>query len=161
MNLALLKTELIHDEVMYLDPFNNARGNRAVGVSRDLDINPLTPEEEAVVGHDGRSKSISRGAAAYLLNADITRTLADLDRVLPWWRVFDEVRRRALINLAFSMGAQKLLGFREMLGWMRQGNYEGAATCLLNTAWAKQHIDRARRLSVMLRIGIVPVGEDA
>lgn len=59
MNLDLLKTELIHDEVMYLDPFNNARGNRAVGVSRDLDINPLTPEEEAVVGHDGRSKSIS------------------------------------------------------------------------------------------------------
>jgi hypothetical protein len=44
---------------------------------------------------------------------------------------------------------------------MRQGNFEGAATCLLNTAWAKQHIDRARRLSVMLRIGIVPVGEDA
>ena len=44
MNLDLLKTGLIHDEVMYLDPFNNARGNRAVGGARDRDSNRLTPE---------------------------------------------------------------------------------------------------------------------
>lgn len=156
MNLDKLKTELMRDEAVRLVAYPDSEGNLTIGVGRNLDACPLTRVELDEVGHDARSKPISRGNAAYLLGNDITRTLSDLDRVLPWWKTLDEVRRRALANMCFNLGAPRLLKFKETLGWLKQGHYAAAAGAMLDSKWAVQVGDRAKRLSEMIRTGRTP-----
>lgn len=156
MNLDKLKTELMRDEDVRLVAHPDSEGNLTIGVGRNLDACPLTRIELDEVGHDARSKPISRGNAAYLLGNDIARTLSDLDRALPWWKTLDEVRRRALANMAFSLGVTKLLGFKEALGWLKQGRYAAAAGAMLGSEWAGQVGDRAKRLAEMIRTGRTP-----
>lgn len=156
MNLDKLKTELIRDEGIRTSAYLDTEGFLTIGVGRNLDACPLTPAEIAVVGHDARGKPISRGNAAYLLGNDLARTFADIDRALPWWKTMDEVRRRALANMAFNLGITRLLKFKETLGWLKQGHYVAAAGAMLDSKWAVQVGDRAKRLSEMIRTGRTP-----
>lgn len=157
MNLVdILKTELGRDEGVCTEPYDCPAGARTTGVGRNLDANPLTAAEVRVIGHDGRTKPISRGNAFWLLDNDINRTRGDLDRALPWWKTLDEVRRRALINMAYNLGVPRLLGFRKMLAALKAGSYEAAAREAMDSLWSRQVGDRAQRIAHMLRYGVAP-----
>jgi lysozyme len=158
MNLDLLKSELIRDEGFREMPYRCTAGKLTTGVGRNLDDNPLTPEEIKVVGYDGRSEKITLEAATYLLESDIRRTCEALDRALPWWKTLDEVRRRVLVNMAFNLGISRLLGFHTTLGWIKQGNYTAAAGEMLLSLWARQVKGRATRLAQMMRTGVASGG---
>ena len=153
MNIEILKSELICDEGFRAMPFLNESGKLVTGIRRNLDDCPLTPDEIAVVGHDGRSEKITLEAASYLLGNDIKRACEALNRALPWWRQLDEVRRRVLVNMAFDLGIHRLRGFHTALGWIRQGHYASAAGEMLLSVWAEQVGDRASRLARMMRTG--------
>ncbi len=153
MNIEILKSEIIRDLGFSATPQQCPSGKRITGVRRNLDDCPLTPDEIAVVGHDGRTEKITLEAASYLLGNDIKRTCAELDRGLPWWRQLDEVRRRVLVNMAFDLGIHRLRGFHTALGWIRQGHYASAAGEMLLSVWAEQVGDRASRLARMMRTG--------
>lgn len=53
MNLEILKSELIRDEGFCATPFLNESGKLVTGIRHNLDDCPLTPDEIAMVGHDG------------------------------------------------------------------------------------------------------------
>ena len=76
-----------------------------------------------------------------------------LDRRIPWIGKLDPVRRGVLVNMAFQMGIDGLLGFRNTLAMVERGDYAGAARGMLNSLWAKQTPARANRLSVQMRTG--------
>ena len=154
MNIEILKSEIIRDLGFSTTPQQCPSGKRITGVRRNLDDCPLTPDEFAVVGHDGRDEKITLEAASYLLGNDIKRTCDALNRVLPWWRHLDEVRRRVMVNLAFDLGIHGLLGFHTLLGWIRQGHYASAAGEMQLSTWAEQAGDRASRLARMMRTGV-------
>ena len=155
MNIDILKSELIRDEGFRSKPYHCTSGKLTTGVRRNLDDCPLTPDEIAVVGHDGRTERITLEAASYLLGNDIKRTCEALNRALPWWRELDEVRRRVLVNMAFNLGISGLLGHHTTLGWIKQGHYASAAGEMLLSVWAEQVGDRASRLARMMRTGVV------
>lgn len=156
MNLARLKAELCRDEGLRLVAYRCTKGKLTIGVGRNLDDCPLTAEEIKVVGHDGRSKPISRGSALYLLDNGIKSTISDLNRAMPWWKTLDEVRRRALANMAFNLGLPRLLGFKKMLHWLEKGYYVSAAAEALDSKWSKQVGDRAIRIAAMIQTGKEP-----
>jgi len=91
--------------------------------------------------------------ADYLLNNDIDRTIADLDRNIPWWEDESPARKTALIHMAFQMGINGLLGFRKMISAMKIGHYDRAYTEALDSRWAKQTPERAMRIAKMIRGG--------
>lgn len=155
-NLERIKTELMRDEGFKLQSYYDTVGKLSVGVGRNLDDNPLTAEEIAVVGHNARVKPISRGSAAYLLTADINRTIKALDRSLAWWVTLSAVRQRVVLNMAFNLGIGGLLGFHNTLTAIRTGDYHGAAAGMLSSKWAKQVGARADRLAIMMRTGVTP-----
>lgn len=154
MNIEILKSELIRDVGFIATPRQCDSGKLITGVNRNLDDCPLTPDEFAVVGHDGRDEKITLEAASYLLGNDIRHTCEALNRALPWWRELDEVRRRVLVNMAFNLGVSGLLGFHATLGWIKQGHYSSAASEMLLSVWAAQVGDRATRLARMMRTGV-------
>lgn len=105
------------------------------------------------VGHNFDDKGLSDAVIDLLLDEDIDDAIADLDRALPWWRNMSDRRQQALANMSFNLGITKLLGFKNTLRYMQDGQYELAARGMLASLWARQVGDRAKRLAKMMAEG--------
>ena len=78
---------------------------------------------------------------------------ADLANRLPWIAKLDPARRGVLVNMAFQMGVNGLLGFRNTLAMVQDGKYQDAAKGMLASKWATQTQARAHRLSNQMATG--------
>lgn len=96
---------------------------------------------------------ITSEESAYLLGNDIAKVNAQLDAKIPWWRKLDEARQAVIQGMAFQMGIDGLLGFKNTLKMVESGDYEGAGKGMLNSLWAKQTPARAKRMSEQMRTG--------
>ncbi|MBU9282345.1 lysozyme [Burkholderia multivorans] len=130
-----LIVELSRDEGRRLKPYVDTVGKTTIGVGRNLTDVGITDAE-----------------CDLLLSNDIDRTVAWLDRNLPWWRQLDAVRQRVIVNMAFNMGGS-LLTFTNTLAAMKRGDYAAAADGMLASKWATQVGARATRLAAMMRSG--------
>lgn len=133
---ATLRADLVRDEGIRLKPYRCTAGKLTIGVGRNLD-----------------DVGISEDEAYLLLDHDIAACVADLDRALPWWGTLSEARQRALLNMRFNLGLSRLLGFKQMLTALQQGDYQTAAAQALDSQWAKQVGDRAQRIAALIREG--------
>jgi lysozyme len=144
-NLQKLIAELRRDEGVRYSPYNDTKGIPTVGVGHNLNAKPLPA---------GWKYPLNDMQINSLLDDDLEDVFHDLDRNLPWWTDLNDVRQRALANMAFNLGITKLLGFRNTLVAMRQGKYDAAADGMLASAWAAQVKGRAQRLADMMRKGV-------
>lgn len=62
----------------------------------------------------------------------------------------DDVQR-ALANMAYQMGVDGLLGFRTMFAALAAGDRKRAAAAALDSRWAKQTPERAKRVAALIR----------
>jgi len=134
---SVLINNLIADEGFKPKPYRDTVGKLTIGVGRNIE-----------------DRGITKAEAMVLLNNDIEIVEAELDHHIPWWREMDEVRMRALANMAFNMGAPKLLGFKRMLAALEAKDYRIAADEALHSRWRAQVGEgRANRLANMIRHG--------
>ena len=105
------------------------------------------------VGRNLVDRGLSDEEVDYLLTNDITIVENELDNGLSWWRDLDEVRQRALADLAFNMGLPRLHGFVKMLDALQRRDYHAAADELLDSKYAKQVGERRNRVAEMIRTG--------
>lgn len=139
-NDLVLLDELVRDEGLVLHAYNDSLGYITIGVGRLID--------------QRMGGGITREEAYYLLKNDVAKVQKQLDQKLPWWRKLDDVRQRVLINMAFNLGINGLLGFKLTLRAVEEGQYELAAKYMLHSRWAIQVGDRATRLAAMMRTGL-------
>lgn len=153
---AILVAELIRDEGERLKAYRCTAGKRTIGVGRNLDDVGISAEETRALGITAASciaNGITRPHSRALLDSDIVRCEADLDRGLPWWRTLDPVRQRVLLNMCFNLGLKSLKGFVNTLAMVKAGRYADAAANMLKSKWAGQVGQRANRLSAMMKKG--------
>lgn len=136
MNIVKLKTELTNDEGCKNKPYTDTVGKLTIGVGRNLTDNGLSNDEIDV-----------------LLTNDINQVVAQLNKSLPWWSDMTDNRQRVLANMVFNMGINAVLQFKNTLTFMRTGQYDKAADGMLQSLWAQQVGDRAKRLADMMRVG--------
>lgn len=136
MNRDALANQLLTDEGLKLKPYRDTVGKWTIGVGRNLD-----------------DVGISKSEAMMLLGADIDKVMAQLDEKLPWWRGMSEARQQVIANMAFNMGIETLLTFKNTLAAMKDGRYSEAANGMLASKWALQVGARAQRLAKMMREG--------
>ncbi len=122
-----------------LKPYRCTAGKLTIGVGRNLEDRGITAAESAM-----------------LLANDIAAMERDLQRALPWAARLDEVRQRVLLDMAFNLGLGGLLSFKRTLGAIQAGQYQQAATMMLDSKWAGQVGRRAERLSRMMATGKDP-----
>lgn len=139
MNAARLKLQLVRNEGIRLKPYLDTAGKLTIGVGRNLDDVGITNLE-----------------AKMLLENDIERVESDLRVHLPLYSSLDDVRQRVLMDMAFNMGVEGLLGFRKMLAALAAGDVATAKVEMLNSTWAKQVGIRAIRLAEMMETGQDP-----
>ena len=89
----------------------------------------------------------------YLLQNDIERVMLELVSEYDWFNDLDDVRKDAMIDIAFNLGQTRLRLFKRALAAMEAGKYKDAATEFLDSKWAKQVGGRALELSDMISTG--------
>jgi lysozyme len=89
-----------------------------------------------------------------MLRNDINDRIDALTRALPWFQNLDDARKGVLLNMAFQLGTDGLLAFKNTLALVQSGDYAGAAAGMLQSLWAKQTPDRAGRLSQQMATGV-------
>lgn len=130
INMDLMIKDLIRDEGLKLKPYMDTEGKLTIGIGRNLD-----------------DVGISRTEAAHLCSNDVLNAIQGLDDNFPWWRKIGDVRQRALLNMAFNLGLPRLKQFRMMLAALESGEWEAAAREALDSKWAEQVGDRAKRIA--------------
>lgn len=132
-----LVEQITRDEGSRLKPYRDGAGKLTIGIGRNLDDKGISPAEEQM-----------------LLQDDIRDVQAGLQNALPWVYQLDEARRGVLENMAYNMGVQKLLSFRDTLSFVQRGMYEQAAHAMMQSLWATQVGPRAMRLAEQMRTGV-------
>jgi lysozyme len=89
----------------------------------------------------------------FLLNNDIDNKTEELLKRLPWVNDLDDARKGVLVNMAFQMGVDGLLKFKNTLELIKNGKYKEASDAMLDSLWAKQTPNRASRLSAQMKTG--------
>lgn len=96
---------------------------------------------------------ITKEESAYLLSNDIAKVEKQLDDKLSWWRTLNDARQAVLVGMAFQMGIDGLLGFKNTLAMVKAGDFSGAASGMIKSLWAKQTPLRAQRMADQMEKG--------
>ena len=140
-----LKEEIISDEGSVLKVYRDHLGYFTVGVGHL--ILPSDEEWGVGVGHP-----ITQTRADELLFYDLANVLKECeDHFHNNWRDWPEEVKLIIANMAFNLGITKLKKFQKMLTAINKQDYKTASAEGLDSRWAKQVHNRARRLMDRLR----------
>jgi len=134
-----LTKQLRRDEGEVLHAYQDHLGFWTIGVGRLIDKR--------------KGGGITREESAALLANDIGKFMAEVRSKIPWFDQLDEARQGVLLNMAFQMGTAGLLGFKNTLAMVQRGEYDRASEALLNSLWARQTPNRAKRMSEQMKTG--------
>ncbi len=137
--LDRLANLLIAEEGLRLEPYKDTEGYLTIGVGRLID--------------PARGGGISRDEALYMLNNDMARALNEIKARLPWFVELDETRQIVLAAMAFQLGIGGLLNFKRMIAAAQAREWSLAAQEMLESRWADQAPDRARRMAAAMKTG--------
>ena len=96
---------------------------------------------------------LSEDEVDYLLENDIVRVIKELSSEYPWFRGLDDVRKDAMIDISFNLGATRLRGFKKALAAMEVADYTLAAKEFLDSKWSRDVKGRATELCYMVETG--------
>lgn len=104
-------------------------------------------------GHNLTANGISEAIAEWLLNDDLIDAQRGITAGWPTFETLDDVRQRAVIELAFNVGVQGALMFRKMLHALAVKDWGTASQELLNSQAALSLPSRYHRLALMIETG--------
>ena len=141
-----LLTQLQFEEGRRNEAYMCPAGHRTIGIGHNLDV---LPEYHGSPIPD----RLSDAEIDAIFTDDVYRAANTLTST---WKPFGRLspaRRDALVNMAFQMGAAGVLRFVQMLAFLERGMWSEAAKAALNSEWAKQTPERARRVAHQLQTG--------
>jgi lysozyme len=89
--------------------------------------------------------SICKGAALAQCKNEAYLIGLNLHCVIDCWQDLSEARQSVLISMTYQMGLSGLMKFKKMLAAIESGSFALAANEGLDSKWAKQTPERARR----------------
>lgn len=139
MDRRELIEELKRDEGVVSHAYKDSLGFLTIGVGRLID--------------QRKGGGLTGDEIDYLLNNDIERVVTSVRSAIPFFESLDNVRQRALCNMCFQLGIGGLLKFKKMIEAMSKGDWGAAYAQALDSTWAKQTPERARRIAGMILEG--------
>lgn len=103
--------------------------------------------------HSTMTREMSeRKLEAYILELD-----RDLASILTWYKDATFITKTILINMAFNMGIEGLLTFKNTLRFIAERNYVQAAANMRASLWFRQTGTRASELARRMETQEIPV----
>lgn len=152
LDLTKLGADLERDEGFRGVVYDDANGAAIVSGSHVVG-NPTVG-----IGWNLAGNPVSRARARIILGWHIEDKLNELFGALPWAETLDEVRCRALVNMAFNLGVPGLLKFHDTLAALRDRRWADAAKHARASKWYGQVGARAVRIAKMLETGTDQTG---
>lgn len=128
-----LLAQLVVDEGCVLRPYQDSVGKMTIGIGRNLTDN-----------------GISLDTAMQMVTEDINEAHAQTKAVFPLLDTYTMNRQMALCNMMFNLGPKNFSGFQATIEAVRSGDWSAAARRALESKWAIQVGDRARRIAALL-----------
>lgn len=133
MDSKKLIEELKRDEGVKLFPYKCSANKLTIGVGRNIEERGITEDE-----------------ANYLLKNDLTMCVEEVESIFTWYPYLTDSRKRVIVNMVFNLGLSRFLNFKKFIDAMEAKDYETAGKEMLDSKWAKQVGDRAKRLKQMI-----------
>ena len=114
-------------------------GHWTIGIGRNVDVNG--------------GLGLSEEEVNFLLECDIARVIKELSSEYKWFIDLDEVRKDAMIDISFNLGATKLRKFVLALDAMERADYKTASEEFLNSDWSRTVKGRSIELAAMIETG--------
>lgn len=159
LNLARVIRMLEFEEGRRNEPYKDSLGYWTIGIGHLIDERkggslPSWAQDEL-----DRTGRLSDASVDKLLEDDIIFVMDQLEKYLPWASSLDQIRYTVLLDMTFQMGIGNeekgtgLLGFKNTLRYIKDGNYEQAATNMGVSLWYRQTPNRANRRIKEMRTG--------
>lgn len=135
-----LESQLIRDEGNIPHAYLDSLGLLTIGVGFLIDKKKnggLFPEE-----------------IQFILTNRIQKNKAAITKRLPWFERLEPVRQGVILNMAYQLGVDGVLGFKKFIAEVEHGDYDRASIEMLDSLWANQTPARAKRLSVQMKLGV-------
>jgi len=128
------KTTLIADEGLRLKPYKCTGDKLTIGVGRNLE-----------------AKGISEAEAMLMLDNDIKHAKDAARRLIRTFDALSDDRKIVLVSMVFQMGERGVSKFRNMIKCIEMQSFDIAAAEMLDSNWAKQTPNRAKKLAEMMK----------
>lgn len=102
------------------------------------------------IGHN-LHKPLTHAAIMQIFRDDLADARNDCLHAFPWFADLSEPRQWVLVNMCFNLGLTRLQGFHRFLTAVELGDYDTAATEMLDSLWAKQVKKRAQELAALMQ----------
>lgn len=138
----LMETIKRHEGVkhsIYLDP---SKKNYCIGAGFNLNRSNSKQLIESVGGNydlimRGKQK-INNKQVDQLLKMDIERSISDAKKFIPNYNNLHTDAKFVLVNMAYNMGINKLMGFKNLKTALLNYDYELASREMVNSRWMNQ-----------------------
>lgn len=137
-DFEMLKRMLMADEGVAYKPYRDTVGKLTIAVGRNLDDTRLNDTEIHL-----------------MLENDILKCYAQLDKEFPFFSKLSAARQAALLNMCFNLGFAGCKKFKKMWKAIEAKDYKKAAQEMLNSKWHKQVGERVDRLAYIMEFGKV------
>lgn len=136
---AVLKEDLKRDEGLRLKTYIDTVGVRTIGYGHTKGVK--------------KGDVITQEQAEAFLEEDMAVAIADAKAVCKCFDKLDGPRKTVVANMSFNLGLERLSLFQRTLAAICAGKYEQAALHMLDSKWATQVGQRARRLAKRMSTG--------
>lgn len=149
-DMTRLITMLRSEEGVKNKPYQDHLGYWTIGVGHLMDERKGGSLPDWAMEELNTHGKLSDSSINRLLTDDINRTIQSLP---DWMKDLDPVRYGVMVDMAFQMGVNGLLGFHNTLRYVREGSYNQAANNMQQSLWYRQTPNRAKRRIKEMRTG--------
>ena len=125
-----------YDEGLRLMPYRCSEGFLTIGYGRNIENNGIREEE-----------------ADYMLENDVETAEQSAGSLVNNFYGLSDNRKIVLVSMVFQMGYAGVSKFKNMIAAINEGDFSRAANEMINSRWAEQTPERAKRLSNMMKEG--------
>lgn len=156
---STLPRDIIIDEGLRGTSYLDTLGNRTVGIGFNMDDSAARKTwkrsgisadfDEVYAGNQGLTPQQSMQLANISYNIavkDARSLIRNFDQLAP-------ARQKALVNMSYQMGKNKLSGFEKMIKNIERRQWIKAANEVFNSRYAEQTPERARRIAMQILSG--------
>ena len=130
MNLDRVIESLKQEEGFDGMPYEDKLGIPTIGYGTKL---PLTEEE-----------------AELLLKHRLDKKILEISEKEPFFLDLPQKAQEVIANMAYQLGVEGVLKFKKMWAALKKGDYQKAADEMLDSKWATQTPNRAKRLAEIM-----------
>ena len=150
MDITLLREELTIDEGLKGEIYLCSEGHPTFGIGH------LIVRGDPEFGKD-LGTPINFARIKEVFEQDIATCIADCTLNFKSWNDYPEEAQRCFANMCFKLGRPRLSHFKKYIAYAEEGLWDSVATEILDSRWAKQTPNRAKRISERFMKLSIPV----